>query len=751
MQKAVQKVIKYTAGTNCELDGILFTLDGKCIQPLLQLTKPPKLTIVNDIRFSKTPFTRFNKDLKCYEAEFGDPEKDHDDPTNTHSMVVVLAETGMYQFLKQFETNHKQNITIVIQCSKSCEQLDANRSQFRSESHQDVLEELVRRMKQVGDIRAIIDPSKACTTKGEILINCNGDTSSTDPIGAFLAATFSLQSVNGTFGGIGIMKKEERERLKKRLIGEKKKFESAQAHTLVSLPVASHGTIIATDARVVLAKNTSNHIKYLISKQQGVTAEAPQMYGTSQHTHLKLYRMYCIAVNMVHNVRKAAVEVFGDTLCSKDVRVQLEILDDSEEGPVHATHNHAKGKCVIGVSLLWLVGEKAEIIHDYTGVDIMQKSMLSLLFTIVHEVAHCVTHHTTNNEESPSNLNDAERKLQSHLLAGGIMFSRLCIPTYVKTIVGFAKKLKLGGVPRAKRPRKRAKVTKQSGPTRRCSRNNNTKLLYRETYSDDPGSTDYVSANGSTVTTSIREAIPRCDQYETGGASDFDQSGEDTTYGMEVSRSSLSGKTDTLDSDLSDSEEEHSAGTEKSIIKAETKGGTSSRPEDNQSDTSNLFDTDDQSESEKKFRPNLPRADDKKRHQSDIRFTHNQNQNQNQNPTCSRNGAMHHLNGGRGIQVGQSAATLAPRREPEENIDVPDINMRGPFNELDGMVLHSSHSSSSAHAYSVAISVLVFSREDAKGALHSVSVFVGQDKSIRMDSSLRDAMRAAKVLNKSVF
>ena len=48
------------------------------------------------------------------------------------------------------------------------------------------------------------------------------------------------------------------------------------------------------------------------------------------------------------------------------------------------------------------------------------------------------------------------------------------------------------------------------------------------------------------------------------------------------------------------------------------------------------------------------------------------------------------------------------------------------------------------------LSLIVFSRRDAKEAIHSVSIFLGKDK-INLESTLRDVMVKGKELNKAIF
>uniref|UniRef100_A0A7S0C255 Uncharacterized protein n=1 Tax=Proboscia inermis TaxID=420281 RepID=A0A7S0C255_9STRA len=93
----------------------------------------------------------------------------------------------MFQFLREFPTNHNKNVIIIIKCTKSCEQLDANRSRFRSEGNQAIFEELKRRITEVSELAAIMSPEVG-NADPEHILRCNGDISSTDPIGALLSA-----------------------------------------------------------------------------------------------------------------------------------------------------------------------------------------------------------------------------------------------------------------------------------------------------------------------------------------------------------------------------------------------------------------------------------------------------------------------------------------------------------------------------------------------------------------------------------
>ena len=130
---------------------------------------------------SKAKFTRFNKDLECYEGRFsGD--------LGRNSLVVVVAEAGMFQFFKKFRTSHSKSLTIVIECTKSCNQLGANISHFCSDGHQVIFEELKHRMTEVSELVAVMSPDVG-NADPEQIVSCNF--SSTDPIGVLLTADIS--------------------------------------------------------------------------------------------------------------------------------------------------------------------------------------------------------------------------------------------------------------------------------------------------------------------------------------------------------------------------------------------------------------------------------------------------------------------------------------------------------------------------------------------------------------------------------
>lgn len=473
------------------------------MKPLLSVS-PKKYELEANRLISKSKFTRFNKDLECYQGSF-------DGDLYGNSLVVVVAETGMFQFFKEIRTNHRKDVTIVVKCSKSCKQLDANRSQFRSDGHKDVFEELKRRVSEVGEIEAIMSPEVG-NLDPEDIVKDYSKYSSTDPIGAFLSSSIGVDDINGSFS-LGPLKKENRERIKNAIKKKKEMFAKRQSRELAVVPVAAQGHLSMIDPRVTLARHTSKHIDYLIEKSRptidGVIPSPPYLFGTVQSTRLKLYRIFCIAVNMVYSVRESATVLgLGGKLCSSEVRVVLDIRDDQDGKAVHATHAHSNGKCVIGVNLLRLVDGKAEIRHDTKGMDMTQKSMMSLLDTIIHEVAHCLTHtHPSKSEcgeDHCLHFYETESKLRSHLISSGVTLQRQCIPAYVKKVCQYSKKLSLETIP-APRGRKK-KVTEKPVSVRVYLTRSRARMNNREGRDGE----DHFSEAGSST----------CSGYDSGGNAD---------------------------------------------------------------------------------------------------------------------------------------------------------------------------------------------------------------------------------------
>ena len=457
IRQTVKKIIQYTVGKNGKLDGIEFILDGNNVIPQIYL-ESKNSTIHNDRRFSSASYKAFNKELYIYRAEF--------ESKADKALLVVVAETGMYQFHKEFSTNHRKTLTVVVRCQKSCKQLDSSRSKFRSQSIQDVFEELKQRMIQVGKFEDIMNPNREGSEKLSTI--CNGDFSSTDPLGAFLDAEFSTLGDNGTIGhgdingtfGLAPMKKVEKKKVRKAIQEAKAQFAKRQAGILTAVPVACPENMGLVDARVVLALHTSQHVDYLMKKEDAVSSkdkilEPPDINGTSQQTRMKLYRIYCIAVNMTHNIRKAAAGI-GSKVCCGHVIIQMDIQDDAEREKMHARHKPRDDKCVIGINLLRLNGRLAEIRYDYQGMDMVQKDFMSLFDAIVREVTHCVIHNSPcgcskNDDPHCVHFFKEECKLRSHLVAKGITERRFCLPNYVKILVRCSKKLKLGTIPKMRK------------------------------------------------------------------------------------------------------------------------------------------------------------------------------------------------------------------------------------------------------------------------------------------------------------
>ena len=448
MKLAVEKVIKNTVGTNGELSGLQFKLNEKVLSPLLAVdTKEHE--IVNDNKRSKAPYTNFNKQFKCFKGEYQGLD-------NGDALIVVVSETGMYQFHKQFQTNHMKKLTLVIKCSNSCKQLDASRLHFRNANHQDVLEEIKSRMIHMSDMKSVTNPN---TNKGDgdskIVCKCNSDVSSIDPLAAFFDLDFDYSFDDGNFvtDGAKYLKRKEIDEIHKQKKVETAEFAKKQSNVLVQIPVACPQNMSPLDPRVILVTHTSRHVDYLIAMQEkDHVPSKPSIHGTNQTDHSKLYRMYCITINMINNVRKAAEELNAGELCSKDLRVQIEVNDNPHEMSIHKTHSHrhVDGKCVIGVNLLDLESGKARFRYDYPK-GIPYKKYMSLLNTIIYSIAHCLMHKKAckcqKSHEFPcAHFYEIESKIRSYLTNVGVTDHRYSIPDYIKKANQYAKKLNLSHI-----------------------------------------------------------------------------------------------------------------------------------------------------------------------------------------------------------------------------------------------------------------------------------------------------------------